>query len=168
MEHEQEPPSGDWFVRESATFGAVVAGERSLGSAYGFEPLTRVWLAREGVPAELLVTLAREMGMARDRLYSILGLARATANRKLQGGQRLSQDESERVLGLMRLIGQAEAIVAESGAPEGFDAPKWVAAWLDRPQPALGGQRPGELMDTAEGRAIVSDLLARMQTGAYA
>ena len=51
--------------------------------------------------------------------------------------------------------------------PEGFDAAKWVAAWLDRPQPALGGKRPAELMDTADGRSIVSDLVARMQSGAY-
>ncbi len=33
---------------------------------------------------------------------------------------------------------------------------------------ALGGKRPADLMDTAEGQAIVSNLVARMQSGAYA
>ena len=33
--------------------------------------------------------------------------------------------------------------------------------------PALGGQRPAELMDTPEGQGIVFQLVARMQSGAY-
>lgn len=80
----------------------------------------------------------------------------------------LNQDESERVLGIARLVGQVDNMVRESGNPEGFNAATWVAKWLDRPQPALGGMRPAELMDTADGRGIVSDLIARMQSGAYA
>ena len=66
------------------------------------------------------------------------------------------------------VVGQAEAMVKESGNPRRFDAAKWVGAWLEEPQPALGGKRPAELMDTAEGRGMVADLLARMQSGAYA
>ena len=34
--------------------------------------------------------------------------------------------------------------------------------------PALGGERPVELMDTMEGQTLVSNLLAQMQSGAYA
>ncbi|WP_176668768.1 MbcA/ParS/Xre antitoxin family protein [Variovorax sp. SG517] len=43
-----------------------------------------------------------------------------------------------------------------------------VAQWLDQPLSALNGQRPGDLMDTAEGQAMVSRLLSRIQSGAYA
>jgi uncharacterized protein (DUF2384 family) len=50
---------------------------------------------------------------------------------------------------------------------EGFSAARWVAEWLQRPHPALGGRRPGELMDTADGRELLTDLLARQQSGAY-
>ena len=53
-------------------------------------------------------------------------------------------------------------------AYEAFDAAGWLAAWLDEPVPALGGRRPGELLDTAEGRALVSRLLMQMQAGTYA
>ena len=59
-------------------------------------------------------------------------------------------------------------MVHESGDPRGFKAAEWVAAWLDRPHPALGGRRPAELMDTTDGRAIVFDLVARAQSSAYA
>jgi putative toxin-antitoxin system antitoxin component (TIGR02293 family) len=88
--------------------------------------------------------------------------------RKVRQRRRLNQDESERVVGVARLIGQVEQMVRESGDLEGFDAARWVAAWLQRSVPALGGSRPGDLMDTAEGREIVSSLVAQMQSGAYA
>lgn len=139
-----------------------------LASLYAVDAIDRVELVKEGVPADLLVLIAEDMAIPRDKLLATVGVARATANRKLRGHQVLGQDEGERVLGIARLIGQADAIVRESGDPAGFDAAKWVAAWLDRPQAALGGRRPAELMDTADGRSIVSDLLARMQSGAYA
>ena len=69
--------------------------------------------------------------------------------------------------GLARLVGQVQAMVEESGKPAGFDTAAWVASWLDRPLAALDGQRPAELMDTAEGQALVSQLVARMQSAAY-
>jgi len=66
------------------------------------------------------------------------------------------------------LVRQVEQMVAESGNPEGFDAGQWLAAWMERSVPALGGKRPAEYMATAEGRALISQLLAMMQSGAYA
>lgn len=139
-----------------------------LASLYSFDAIERVELVKEGVPAGLLVLISEDMAISKDKLYTTLGLARATINRKLREQRVLNQDESERVLGIARLVGQVDQMVKESGNPAGFDAAKWVAAWLDRPQPALGGKRPAELMDTADGRSIVSDLIARMQSGAYA
>ena len=54
------------------------------------------------------------------------------------------------------------------GRPEGFDAAGWLAAWLEQPLAALAGRCPSSLMDTPEGQALVSGLLSRLQTGAYA
>jgi putative toxin-antitoxin system antitoxin component (TIGR02293 family) len=135
---------------------------------YRSDPGERVELLREGVPATFLVWISEHMAIPRDRLYSTIGLARATVNRKVREHQTLNLDESERVLGIARLVGQAQAMVRESGDDPQFDAAKWMATWLEAPHPALGGKRPAELMDTAEGRAIVSDLLGQMQSGAYA
>ena len=66
------------------------------------------------------------------------------------------------------LARQVEKMVAESGNPEDFDAGKWLAAWMERSVPALGGKRPVEFMATTEGRASISQLLAMTQSGAYA
>lgn len=137
----------------------------SLGASDVFE---RIELVKTGVPANVLPVIAEDMAIPRDRLYATIGLVRATVNRKLREQKVLNRNESERVLGIARLINQVETMVRESGDPEGFDAPKWVARWLERPHPALGGHRPAELMVTAEGRSHVSDLVSQMESAAYA
>ena len=147
----------------------LIAGEAaSYGAFSTFDLAERIGMVKAGLPARLLVTLANDMQVPRERLYGWLGIARTTANRKVRDDEVLSQDESERALGLTSLVGQVQRIVAESGRPEGFDAARWTADWLEEPNDALGGRTPGEFMDTADGRALVSGLVARMQSGAYA
>ena len=87
-------------------------------------------------------------------------------DRKAREDEPPSADEA-RARGMAGLIVQVQTMIEESGNPESFDAAKWVARWLDRPLPALGGQKPGELMGTADGRALVHNIVARMQSGAY-
>lgn len=140
----------------------------SAGAYYRANPLDRIAIIRGRVPATYVVALTESMQIPRERLYSTLNLARATVDRKIQKRQRLSQEESERILAVVRLIGQVDTMVQESGDPAGFDAAKWTARWLQDPNPALGGRAPGELLDTADGRGLVSDLLAQQQSGAYA
>jgi putative toxin-antitoxin system antitoxin component (TIGR02293 family) len=135
---------------------------------YLAEPLTRVRLIKGGVSARYVDRMAREMGMPKERLFPALGLSAATVNRRARESKNLSIEDSERVVGMARLVGQVQAMVNDSGNPAGFNAAQWVARWLEEPLSALGGQRPAELMDTAEGQTIVSNLLARLQSGAYA
>ena len=142
-------------------------GRKYFETVFRYDPLERVELVKAGVPAQTTLALANAMGISKEKLYQTLGLPRATIDRKLREGRVLSSDESSRVLGMARLVGQAQAIVEESGDPTGFNAAEWVAQWLDRPVGALGGRKPGELMDTAEGQAMVSNLLNRAVSGAY-
>jgi putative toxin-antitoxin system antitoxin component (TIGR02293 family) len=147
----------------------LIAGQ---ATAYGvitsLDLVDRIGMLKAGLPAKLLATLASDMHVPRERLYAWLGIARTTANRKLKGNEVLSQDEGERALGITSLVGQVQKIVSESGNADGFDAARWTADWLEQPNDALGGRRPGEFMDTADGRALVSGLVAQMQSGAYA
>lgn len=132
------------------------------------DPIDRVDAIKKGIPATFVDDIASEMAKPKERLLSWLSLPTATFNRKRSEGKALSREEGERVLGMARLVGQVEAMVKESGNPAGFNAAQWVANWLEEPNPALGGRKPAELMDTGEGQGIVSNLLARMQSGAYA
>ncbi len=145
-----------------------VAGDPPYALLFALGQVERIRVVREGVPATVLTTLADDMKVTREQVYVWAGIPRATANRKIRQSATLSQDESERALSIARLIGQVEQIVAESGTPEGFDPATWTAAWLAQPAAALGGTSPGEFMDTADGRALVSGLISQMQSGAYA
>ena len=161
----QATPPSDW----GPALQSLIAGEAtSYWRFYSFGLVERIGMVKAGLPARLLTTLANDMHIPRERLYGWLGIARTTANRKVKDDEVLSQDESERALGITSLVGQVQKIVSESGIPDGFDAARWTADWLAEPNDALGGRAPGEFMDTSDGRALVSGLVAQMQSGAYA
>jgi uncharacterized protein (DUF2384 family) len=71
------------------------------------------------------------------------------------------------IIGIADLSDQLKTIIRESGDPEGFDATAWLSRWLAQPLPALGGAAPIDLMNTMEGRTLVSKALAQLQSGAY-
>ncbi len=115
--------------------------EKSARAYFRASPLERIRIIRQRVPATYFWTLCVSMKMPKEALYGALNLARATIDRKVLKKELLSQDESERVLAITELVGQAESIVRDSGVPEGFNAAEWVAAWLQRPHPALAHGR---------------------------
>ncbi|MQA40559.1 DUF2384 domain-containing protein [Rugamonas sp. FT29W] len=131
-------------------------------------PLQRIATIKEGVQARRLGELSTALARPQEWLLQLLGLPRTTINRKIRNDQMLTTDQSERVLGLARLIGQVAAIVQQSGDPAGFNAAAWVSDWIEKPNPALGNRRPAEFMDTLAGQEVLAGLLAQMQTGAYA
>lgn len=146
---------------------ALFAASAPFSTLYKLEPLETVAVVKQGVPARFLVRIIKDMARPKHYVVQTLGLAASTATRKMESDATLNLDESERVLGMGKLIGQVQTIVEESGEPAGFDAAKWVADWIKTPQRALGGKRPDELLDTADGRQLVSDLIGRQQSGAY-
>ncbi|MGK9451760.1 antitoxin Xre/MbcA/ParS toxin-binding domain-containing protein [Acidithiobacillus caldus] len=125
--------------------------------------------AQRGVQAGEIVRVGRAMGRPNDYVFRVLRFSPATAKRKLKKAERMSPEQSERVLGLERIIGLVEVMLEKSDVPsESFDAPVWVANWLDRPCPALGNKCPAEYMGTRMGQELVEGILAQMQSGAYA
>lgn len=151
----------------SATPGWNRPDEASFAALYRMAPAMRVHMVREGAPPDFLKTLSSRTGIPRETLYAALGLAPSTMKRKLSRQQPLSPDESERALGIARLIGQVETMLEQSSSAEDFDAAAWLGRWLERPNPALDGVPPVDYLDTADGRQMIADLLARMQSGAY-
>ncbi len=159
------------FVRTKSKGSATVLMDTNvfLGTnLYRIDPHARIAAIRKGIPASLVGELSSTMGMSKELLLVSLGLSRATISRKEKDQTALSKDESERVLGVATLIGKVQAMVEESGDPIGFDAAHWVADWLTKPLPALGGATPASYMDTFEGQKLVAELLSMSQSGAYA
>lgn len=140
----------------------------NFSGMYRLDPIERIEIVKRGVPAGEVAKLAKSMGRPKKHIFELLGLPRATVDRQARTKQQLSIEQGERVVGFSKLVGQVQVMVEQSGDSENFDAAKWVTDWLDRPAPALNGRRPGEYMDTAEGQEIVSGLIAKIQSGAYA
>ncbi|MBI0436175.1 antitoxin Xre/MbcA/ParS toxin-binding domain-containing protein [Roseomonas sp. KE0001] len=135
---------------------------------YRAEPLKRIRAIKSGLLAAEAKEILADLHLSQTTAMKALALSPATMNRKAKGADRLPPAESERVLGMARLVGQVQAMVEESGNSEGFDAAEWVSRWLSEPLPALGGAKPLDFLDTMEGQALVSSMLARMQSGTYA
>lgn len=135
---------------------------------YRSSPLARIKMIRSGVKAGDAKQMISDLHFDQQALLRALNLKTATVNRKAARDEALSMEEGERVLGIASLVGQLEAIVEESGDPEGFDATQWLSRWLREPLAALGGEKPLSLLDTMEGQSLVSDTLAKVQSGAFA
>lgn len=139
-----------------------------IGTCYRQSPVEVIALVRQGVPAERLIEIGACLHRSKEWLFRTLKLPRSTMDHKIRQHERLSPDHSERVVGLERLIGQVQAMVEDSDATADFSAGRWVGQWLDRPVPVLGGAKPADFMDTLQGQALVSRLLAQSQAGVFA
>ncbi len=150
-------PSFSWFKPTEEGFVAL----------YKAPALTQVEWVKSGLGARDAKVILGQLRVSQGEALTALHIPVATVNRKAKSNAPLSPAEGERVLGFGRLLGQLQTMVRESGNPEGFDASAWLSAWMSAPVPALGGARPMDLMDTMTGQALVSQLLAQMQSGAY-
>ena len=133
-----------------------------------FDPQQRINIIRSGIPAASIGRLAARMGWSVELLINSLRLSRLCLDLVERQDTRLSSDESERVLGVEKLIEIVHLMVEESGDPDGFDAALWLGTWLSEPLPALGRAPPASYLDTLEGQTLLSELLAMSQSGAYA
>lgn len=132
-------------------------------------PLELVSLEREGVDGRLLKDLAQRLSIPSVRLYAIVGIPKATAEKKAAENAPVGGASGQAALGLLRLVGIAQELVAKSTAAEarGFDAARWLGAWIEQPQPALGGRKPADLLDTPSGLEIVARTLGALESGGF-
>lgn len=132
-------------------------------------PLQLVEAERSGVPGGFLKDLSKRMEIPAGRVFVMLGVPKATAEKKAASGEVLSGSGGQAAIGIAKLLGIAQGIVANSTAADakGFDSAKWLGRWLESAQPALGGRRPGDLVDTPTGIEVVTRLLGAIESGAY-
>jgi len=154
--------------RSAGSMSSKSLGPTNFVDLYSLGPAERIALVKRGVPAGDVLKVAKTIGRPKERLMKLLGLPRATVDRKARAHQQLSIEHGERLIGFSKLVGQVQVMVERSGDPTGFDAAKWLGEWLERPLLALGGKPPAEYMDTSEGQQLISSLIAKMQSGAYA
>lgn len=132
-------------------------------------PMEIVEIERQGVLGSFIKDLSKRMGLPSSRVLNILGVPKATAEKKAAAGEFVSGSSGQAAVGMIKLLGIAQAIVNNSTAPEAknFDAAKWLGQWIERPQPALGGRKPASLVDTPTGLKLVARLLGSIESGVY-
>ena len=157
----------------SVSFIVAPGGVRSipyaaLGRLSSVESST---LVRRGIEAESVKLMARDLGLDQSLLADALHIARSTLGRKLARRGLLSVEDSAKVLGVARLVGEVDRILAESGDPalmKDFSVVQWVGEWMQAPVGALGFRRPLDYLDNVYSQQIVFQLLGQMQAGTFA
>jgi putative toxin-antitoxin system antitoxin component (TIGR02293 family) len=130
----------------------------------------RIAMVRSGVPAAHLPALVAALDLPTSSVLDAIQIARTSLARRIAQHAVLAPDESERVVGLLALIGQVARMLQDSGVNESqsaTQAARWLGAWLAASNNALGGETPLSYLDTAEGRNLVSRLLGAMEAGTY-
>ena len=138
-------------------------------SLHAADPLALIEAERAGVAGIFVKDMAKRMDVPAQRMFTMLGLPKATAEKKAATGAALTGSGGRAALGMVRLLGSAQSRVENSTAPaaKDFDAAVWLGQWLERPQPALGGRKPGDLVDTPTGVEVVARLLGALESGSY-
>ena len=135
----------------------------------GATPMQIVEAERHGVDGAFLKDLSRRMDVPAVRMFDIVGVPKATAEKKVANKEPIAGAGGQAALGLARLLAIANDIVANSTSPEaqGFDTAKWLGQWIERPQPALGGRKPADLISTRTGLEMATRVLGAIESGAY-
>jgi putative toxin-antitoxin system antitoxin component (TIGR02293 family) len=139
----------------AAWIAEVLGGESPAGAAYSARLRD---LTREGLPAEAVASLARNLGIQRGRLALVLGIPDRTLSRRISSGSKLTREESDRVMRFARVLGTAK---------ETLGSTEKAGRWLQIPNRALGGETPFELLDTDAGVQSVEAVLGRIAYGVY-
>lgn len=161
-------PVEDGFSARSVTsIGRFNLTDLNYIAIYHASAQDRLRIIRGGIKASLAKQIVDDLDMPVALTCEALHIPTSTISRKSKTDAFLRSDESERILGVARLVGQMESMAQGMEEVEGFDARAWTSRWLREPVPALGGATPLDYMGTMEGQALVSDILARSQSGAY-
>lgn len=132
-------------------------------------PMEIVQVERHGIDSVFLKDLSKLMDIPAVRIFDIVGIPKATAEKKVAAKEPIAGAGGQAALGLARLLAIAKSIVEGSTAAEakGFDVAKWLGQWIERPQPALGGRKPADLIGTPTGLDMVARVLGAIESGAY-
>ncbi len=132
-------------------------------------PMQLVEVERCGVKGRFIKDFSKHIGVSAVRFYEILGVPKATVEKRSAEGTEITGAGGQAAVAMAKLLAKAQEIVGNSTSPAAkhFDAAKWLGQWIERPQPALGGRRPAELIGTPTGVEIVSRVLGAIESGAY-
>lgn len=147
---------GVWTVGTTAT-------QRKTQPDHGL--MARIALERSGTPMERAEAVRRKLGMEVSEFSDVLGIKLATYKRKRLNRSALKGSYGYAVSDVEDILASVRDLLPDD--KRDFDVARWFAGWIKVPQPALGGQRPEDLLDTPTGRRVVRRIVGAMASGAY-
>ena len=126
-------------------------------SASDLTPFEKMHVIREGVSKKDLEILKKRAKMDYTSLAKALSVTRATLINKKRG-ERFNSGLSEKIVGLADLY---------SFGFEVFEDEEAFTRWMQKPNKALGGEIPFDVIDNQFGREEVKNVLGRIAYGVY-
>jgi putative toxin-antitoxin system antitoxin component (TIGR02293 family) len=97
------------------------------------------------------------LGITRSEIDALVIPLRTLQHRRSRR-EKLTVDESDRVLRIARLLSQAELV---------YESRQRALAWLRRPHPRLRNREPLEMSKTDTGSRLVEELLVQIDEGIF-
>jgi putative toxin-antitoxin system antitoxin component (TIGR02293 family) len=144
-------------IADAGKLKYVILGEASKKPESQMTAIEKMDLVRVGVTKSALEKLKSIAALDYDQLARILSVARATLINK-KGAAKFNNALSEKIVGLADIY---------SYGYEVFEAEDRFNQWMFRPNQALNGQTPFDLIDNQYGREEVKDLIGRIDYGVY-
>lgn len=114
-------------------------------------------MIRQGFQVQSALRVARFYEASDKELSVMLGTSERTLSRRKRGSA-LPPGESDRLYRLARVAARAQEV---------FESDETARRWLRRPNRALGGAIPFDLLDTEPGAQQVLEALDRIDHGIY-
>ena|SRR5580698_1872049 len=140
-----------------AAITAVLGGRRMLKRQVDSDSELTL-LTREGLPVGTLTLLAQELDVERKTVAHVIGISDRTLSRRIAKDERLSAQESDRMVRLARVFALATDTLGTA---------QKASLWLQTPNNVLEGQTPFSLLDTDAGVRSVETVLGRIAWGVY-
>ena len=112
---------------------------------------------RQGLSPNFITLLVDQQGYTRQELKWVI--APRTLNHREDRGEKLTLDESGKLIRAARLTLMAEEVFGDTAKAE---------RWMHKPRSALGGISAMEAMQTETGGQMVEELLVQMESGYFA
>jgi putative toxin-antitoxin system antitoxin component (TIGR02293 family) len=136
------------------------AANAQIGDWLGLEsPATEGDILRivEGRLAPSVIKRLSTLGLERSEIDAVVIPSRTLQHRRSRR-EKLTVEESDRVLRVIRVLSLTESIYASR---------QRALEWLRKPNPRLGGRAPLSLLKTDTGSRIVEELLIQIDEGMF-
>ena len=158
----QYEPGADWHsVDVERLIGVNFEGrpENALFCLLKLPTVLELNAIHQGLPATSAWGSLEELGFTKLEIAQVVDTSEKTVQRKEKKAERLGIAEGDRTMRLLRIVAEAVDAIGDR---------EKALRWLRKPNRALGGKKPLEVIATERGTAMVRQSLAAIAYGGVA